>query len=146
MATNSAQTGWVNTMKLSRDEVMRYLASVAHVTRLDGKLCSKETEHMNEILKRIGAGKSELSQACSLAEDGAFRLAPLSRFSLNVQLLEDLIVACLIDGTVDVAEQKPVVEFAISAGISQEQLSMIAKDANAIIASFSESKPRANDG
>ena len=129
-------------MKLPREDVIRYLATVVHVSRLDGELSPRETALINEIQNRIGATQLELSQAYSAAEDASFKFTPFSRFALNAQLLEDLIATCLIDGSVDVSEQKPIVELAISAGISQEQLSVIAKDANAVITALSQSPPR----
>jgi hypothetical protein len=122
-------------MKLPEEELIRYLATVVHVSKLDGALSSRETELINAIQARIGATQSDLSKASAMAENVSFKITPFSRFALNVQLLEDLIATCLIDGSVDVAEQKPIVEFAILAGITQEQLSIIAKDANAAISS-----------
>jgi hypothetical protein len=127
-------------MKLQQEDIIKYLASVLYIIRLGGTISPKGSEFILQIQKRIGAQQSELLQAYSAAECSSFKLTPFSRFSTNVQLLEDIVIASIIDDIVVESEKNAVVGFAIGIDISQDQLTKIYQDAKASVDSFSTSQ------
>lgn len=126
-------------MSLSQQEVIRYLASVIFVARLDKQLSPKEMDGIALIQSKLGAKKSDLTKAHSMAESPQFTLQVFPRFATNVQLLEDMIFLALVDNS-NISGQSPIHEFASSAGVSGNQVEIISNDVKVLLASSGGSR------
>lgn len=126
-------------MNLSSQQIVRYLANIAFIARLDGRLSPREMEAISLVQSRVGAKKSDLTKAYSLAESPEFKVEVFSSFSANVQLLEDMILVALIDNDV-LLEEALIGEFSDSVGLTKDQLARIIADARLNLASTTASR------
>jgi len=121
-------------MSFSQQEIIRYLASVISIARIDKRVSPREMDGFALVQSKIGAKKTDLTKAHYMAESPQFRLEPLSRFAANVQLLEDMIFIALIDNG-SISEESLIHEFAKSAGVSGSQVDRIINDVKVALTS-----------
>ena len=112
-------------MNLSEEEKITYLANLMAVSRADGSVSPNETYAIETAQKRIGAKRTALRKADTLAQSDGFSPTPVGSFSFRIANLEDMIVVSLADGTLDHEEKPVVLTFARKVGITNEQLQLI---------------------
>ncbi len=112
-------------MNLSDKEQVAYLANLVAVSRADGSVSPNETLAIEAAQKRIGAKKTVLHKADTLAQSDGFTPAVVGSFSVRIANLEDMISVSLADGVLDQAEKPVVLSFAKKVGITNEQLQLI---------------------
>jgi len=118
-------------MNLSDEEKIAYLANLVAVSRADGSVSPNETHAIEAAQKRIGARKTALRKADTLAQSDGFSPAVVGSFSVRIANLEDMISVSLADGVIDHAEKPVVLAFAKNVGITNEQLQLILSEVRA---------------
>lgn len=122
-------------MNLSDEEMIAYLANLVAVSRADGTVSPNETLAIEAAQKRIGANKTALRKADTLAQSDVFSPAVVGSFSVRIANLEDMISVSLADGVLDQAEKPVVLAFAKNVGITNEQLQLILTEVRASLKS-----------
>lgn len=122
-------------MNLSDEEKIAYLANLVAVSRSDGSVSPNETLAIEAAQKRIGAKKTALRNADTLAQSDGFKPKAVGSFSVRIANLEDMILVSLADGVLDKAEKPIVLSFAKSVGITNEQLQLILTEVRASLRS-----------
>lgn len=122
-------------MNLSDEEKIAYLANLVAVSRADGSVSPNETHAIEAAQKRIGAKKTALRKADTLAQRDRFIPTVVGSFSARIANLEDMIAVSLVDGVLDQAEKPVVLAFAKSVGITNEQLQLILSEVRASLSS-----------
>lgn len=112
-------------MSLSDEKKVGYLATLVAVSRADGSVSPNETLTIEVAQKRIGARKTALRKADTLAQSEGFPPSPVGAFSVRIANLEDMMFVSLADGALDQAEKPVVLAFANLVGVTNEQLKMI---------------------
>lgn len=113
---------------MTKEESVRYIANVALISAVDGKLSPLEAQAIESIRQEIGVDESGLHQALTVVAQGNYRLSPVGRFSDQVRNLEDMILVSLADGDFAKEEKSEVLSFAKSIKINQDQLSQIVSE------------------
>ncbi|WP_177162470.1 TerB family tellurite resistance protein [Nitrosomonas eutropha] len=116
---------------MSDEEKIAYLANLVAVSRADGSVSPNETHAIEAAQKRIGAKKTALRKADTLAQRDRFIPTVVGSFSARIANLEDMIAVSLVDGVLDQAEKPVVLAFAKSVGITNEQLQLILSEVRA---------------
>jgi len=114
-------------MALTDEERIKYLANVVSAARADGQISPRENEAISNIQKNIGAKKTEINKAHTVAESPGFEMQPVGIFSDRVKNLEDIIYISLVDGRLDKEEKRLVLAFVKTIGITQSQINTILK-------------------
>jgi len=122
-------------MNLSDEEKIIYLANLVAVSRADGSVSPNETHAIEAAQKRIGATKTSLRKADTLAQSDGFALSAVGSFSFRVANLEDMMAVSLADGSLDQTEKPVVLSFAKETGITNEQLQLILSEVRASLIS-----------
>lgn len=122
-------------MNLSEEEKIVYLANLVAVSRADGSVSPNETHEIEAAQKRIGAKKTTLRKAATLAQNDGFAPAVIGSFSARISNLEDMIAVSLADGALDNAEKPVILTFAKSVGITNEQLQLILSEVRGSLSS-----------
>ena len=122
-------------MNLSEEEKIAYLANLVAVSRADGSVSPNETYAIETAQKRIGAKKTALRKADTLAQSDGFSPSMVGSFSVRIANLEDMIAVSLADGTLDHEEKPVVLTFAKNVGITNEQLQLILSEVRASLKS-----------
>jgi RNA polymerase subunit RPABC4/transcription elongation factor Spt4/uncharacterized tellurite resistance protein B-like protein len=122
-------------MNLSDEEKITYLANLIAVSRADGSVSPNERQAVEAAQKRIGARKTALKRAESVAEAENFSVTPVGPFSTRITNLEDMVLVSLVDGTLDQTEKPVVLDFARRVGVTNDQLKLILSEAKAFIVS-----------
>lgn len=128
-------------MNLSDEEKIVYLANLVAVSRADGSVSPNESHAIEGAQKRIGAKKTALSKADTLAQSSGFCPAVVGSFSVRIANLEDMIAVFLADGSLDQAEKPVVLAFAKNIGITNEQLQLILSEVRASFKSWTQGRP-----
>ncbi|WP_341325628.1 zinc-ribbon domain-containing protein [Methylotuvimicrobium sp. KM2] len=123
---------------MSNEQQVDYLANVIGLARADGKITRQETEAIELVQKAIGARKTELNRAYKNAESDAFIPRVVGSWSDQIKNLEHIIYIALIDGAIEGDEKQYVINFAKQVKISQDQLTLIIKDAKRTISNASQ--------
>ncbi len=108
-----------------KEDMALYLANVALISAVDGKLSPFEAKAIESIRQEIGATESDLHRALTSITQGDHHLTPVGRFSDRVRNLEDMIFVSLSDGELSKAEKPEILSFAKSIKITQDQLTEI---------------------
>lgn len=114
---------------MTEPEKIRYLRNALVIAHADKALASEEDQHLEEIRSNIGATKTQLRKARQDIGSHTIDLAPLTRFSIRVKNLEDMIELALADGTLDANEKRLLAEAAKRVGLSQEQVNLVVAEA-----------------
>lgn len=122
-------------MNLSDADKITYLANLVAVSRADGSVSPNETHAIEAAQKRIGAKKTALRKASTLAQSEGFVPVVVGSFSARIANLEDMIAVSLADEVLDRAEKPIVLTFAKSVGITNEQLQLILTEVRAFLSS-----------
>lgn len=122
-------------MNLSDNEKITYLANLVAASRVDGSVSPNETLAIDVAQKRIGAKKTALGKADTLAQSDGFTPTVVGSFSVRIANLEDMISVSLADGALDQAEKPVVLSFAKNVGITNEQLQLILAEVRAMLRS-----------
>lgn len=109
---------------LNEDKVL-YLANIASISAVDGKVSPFEAKAIENTRKEIGATESDLHKALTAVAQGDHQITPIGRFSDRVRNLEDMIYVSLSDGELSKSEKPEVLSFAKSIKITQDQLTEI---------------------
>jgi len=107
---------------MTKDEIIQYIANVALISAIDGKLSPLETEAVESVRNQLGASASDLQQALTTAVQGNYQPCPIGRFSDKIRNLEDMIFVSMVDGDFAKSEKSEVVSFAKSIKVTQDQL------------------------
>tara|TARA_R110002096_G_scaffold195568_1_gene378218 strand:- start:1910 stop:3193 length:1284 start_codon:yes stop_codon:yes gene_type:complete len=121
-------------LNINDDEKLLYLANLIAVARADGAISPNEAETIHSAQKRIGARKTMLRKAESIAEAPDYVPSPVGPLSTKIANLEDMVLVSLIDGAIDQAEKPVVVTFARDVGVTNDQLAVIVAQAKDAIA------------
>ena len=108
-----------------KEDMALYLANVALISAVDGKLSPLEAKAIESIRQEIGATESDLHKAITYITQGDHQITPVGRFSDRVRNLEDMIFVSLSDGELSKAEKPEILSFAKSIKITQDQLTEI---------------------
>lgn len=127
-------------MNLSDEEKIVYLANLVAVSRADGSVSPNETHAIEVAQKRIGAKKTVLRKADTLAQSDGFIPAVVGSFSSRIANLEDMIAVSLADGELDQAEKPVVLTFVKRVGITNEQLQLILSEVRVSLRSDSATR------
>ncbi|MBT7973608.1 MAG: zinc-ribbon domain-containing protein [Candidatus Marinimicrobia bacterium] len=122
-------------MALTDEERIKYLANVVSAARADGQISPRENEAISNIQKNIGAKKTEINKAHTVAESPGFEMQPVGIFSDRVKNLEDIIYISLVDGRLDKEEKRLVLAFVKTIGITQSQINTILKEVKSNLSS-----------
>lgn len=110
---------------MTDEDKIKYIANVAWISAVDGKVSPLEAKAIEDIRQEIGATESDLHKALTAVAQGSYQLSPVGRFSDNVRNLEDMIFVSLADGDFAKSEKAEVLSFAKSIKVTQDQLSEI---------------------
>ena len=115
---------------MTNEERIKYIANVALISAVDGKVSPLEAKAIESIRQEIGATESDLHKALTTIAQANYQLSPVGRFSDKVRNLEDMIFASLADGDFAKSEKSEVLSFAKSIKVTQDQLTEILSAAN----------------
>lgn len=118
-------------MNLSEEEQITYLANLVTVSRADGSVSPNETLAIEAAQQRIGAKKTAIRKADTLAQSDGFFPTAVGSFSTRIANLEDMIGISLADGVLDQSEKPAILSFAKKVGITNEQLQLILSEVRA---------------
>lgn len=118
-------------MLLADSEHAAYLANVLSIAYADGVLSPKEQAVLEEIRTGIGAKKGTLTAAQRLIEAGGYTPVKVGPFAAQIANLADMIYLCLVDGELAEPETKLALAFGKLIGITQDQLSLLSREATA---------------
>ncbi|MEW4487603.1 zinc-ribbon domain-containing protein [Thalassoglobus sp. JC818] len=125
---------------MSDEEKVAYLANLVAVSRVDGSVSPNETHAIELAQKHIGAKKTALRKADTLAQSEGFAPTLVGSFSVRIANLEDMISVSLADGVFEQTEKSVVLEFAKKIGITNEQLQLILAEVRSSLKSESASR------
>jgi len=110
---------------MTNEEKVQYMANVALICAIDGKVSPLETLAIESIRRQIGASESDLHEALAAVGGGNYQISPAGRFSDKVRNLEDIILVSLADGDFAKSEKSEVLSFAKTIKVTQDQLTEI---------------------
>jgi len=110
---------------MTNEEKIKYIANVALISAVDGKVSPLEAKAIENIRQEIGATESDLHKALTTVAQGSYQLSPVGRFSDKVRNLEDMVFVSLADGDFAKSEKSEVLSFAKSIKVTQDQLTEI---------------------
>jgi len=110
---------------MTSEEKIKYIANVALISAVDGKVSPLEAKTIEDIRQEIGATESDLHKALTTVAQASYQLTPVGRFSDKVRNLEDMIFVSLADDDFAKSEKSEVLSFAKAIKVTQEQLTEI---------------------
>ena len=110
---------------MTSEEKIKYIANVAFLSAVDGKVSPLEAKAIESIRQEIGATESDLHKSLTTVAQGSYQLSPVGRFSDKVRNLEDMIFVSMADGDFAKSEKSEVLSFAKSIKVAQDQLTEI---------------------
>ena len=114
---------------MNESEKICYLRNVILVAYADKLLGPEEEHHLESVRSAIRATKTQLRKARENPEDSGIDLTSLTRFSLRIHNLEDMIEMGLADGKLDDEEKHLLIDAAKRVGVTQDQVNLILVEA-----------------
>jgi Zn finger protein HypA/HybF involved in hydrogenase expression len=114
---------------MDKKEIIQYLANVVSISRVDGKLSSREEEAIECVRQEVKATKTDLNKAIKSVEQGDHVITPVGRLAEKIRNLEDMIFISISDGELAQAEKAEILSFAKSIKVTQEQITEIMSEA-----------------
>lgn len=114
---------------MTEEERRQYLANIYALARVDENVDSMESDVYEKIAREIGAGYLDTRDAMEMASKDDFKIKFPHRLSERISNLEDMLVVAYSDKKLHELEKKTLQDYARQIGISQDQFSMIQKEA-----------------
>lgn len=114
---------------------VRYMANIAAIAYIDGKISPTELGLLNAIREEMGFKKSDFNAAVKLVEKGGHNLTSIGTFADNVKNFEHILRVAHADDDLAPEERNAVNNFASEHGITLGQIAMITADALEAISS-----------
>jgi predicted RNA-binding Zn-ribbon protein involved in translation (DUF1610 family) len=116
-------------MYLNEDDQVTYLANVIFLAHATDATSAKAASALEEIRNSIGAKKSAYNAAAKRALSGAYKPAKAGDFAAQVSNLADMLYVSIIDEALSDAEKSIISSFAKSIRLTEEQVTILTKDA-----------------
>ena len=110
---------------MNGEEKAKYLANIYHLLIADGEMDRGEERVFDDIRRDIRAGYTETQQAKELAQQDAYQVQVVGRWSDRIANLEDMLFAAFSKGTFERTEQKVIQQYTKQLGINQTQLDIV---------------------
>lgn len=110
-------------------DALLYLKNLLVIAYADGILAPSEEAFIESCRTQVGAKKSVLNQASKDIDGHCLDISGLSRFSLRVRNLEDIIELAMCDGQLQEEEKTQIAKTARDGGMTQEIVNLVLKEA-----------------